>query len=98
MNRISLLGLAAAIAMLSGCASVPMADKGMAGVDAFQTSRVAHAVEEGEKHLAAMKDAILRAGDREGADALPAPVVMAPSVLAEPLQTVDVQLVEQVLR
>lgn len=42
----------------------PMADKGMAGVDAFQTSRVAHAVEEGEKHLAAMKDAILRAGDR----------------------------------
>ena len=42
----------------------PMADKGMEGVDAFQTSRVAHAVEEGEKHLTAMKDAILRAGDR----------------------------------
>lgn len=33
---------------------------------------------------------ILRAGDREGADALPAPVVMAPSVLAEPPQTVTV--------
>jgi hypothetical protein len=43
----------------------PMADKGMEGVDAFQTGRVAHAVEEGEKHLAAMKDAILRAGDRK---------------------------------
>ncbi len=43
----------------------PMADKGMEGVDAFQTGRVAQAVEEGEKHLAAMKDAILRAGDRK---------------------------------
>jgi hypothetical protein len=42
----------------------PMADKGMEGVDAFQTGRVAKAVEEGEKHLNAMKDAILRAGDR----------------------------------
>lgn len=42
----------------------PMADKGMEGVDAFQTGRVAKAVEEGERHLAAMKDAILRAGDR----------------------------------
>ncbi|MFN4193527.1 MAG: 5-bromo-4-chloroindolyl phosphate hydrolysis family protein [Tabrizicola sp.] len=42
----------------------PMADKGMEGVDAFQTDRVAKAVEQGEKHLAAMKDAILRAGDR----------------------------------
>lgn len=43
----------------------PMSDKGMEGIDAFQTSRVAHAVEEGEKHLAAMKDAILRARDRQ---------------------------------
>lgn len=42
----------------------PMADKGMEGIDAFQTGRVAQAVEEGEKHLAAMKDAILRARDR----------------------------------
>lgn len=41
----------------------PMADKGMEGIDAFQTGRVAHAVEEGEKYLAGMKDAILRAGD-----------------------------------
>lgn len=43
----------------------PMTDKGMAGIDTFQTERVAHAVEEGEKHLAAMKDAILRAEDRQ---------------------------------
>jgi hypothetical protein len=43
----------------------PMADKGMEGIDAFQTGRVAKAVEEGEAHLAAMKDAILRAGDRK---------------------------------
>jgi 5-bromo-4-chloroindolyl phosphate hydrolysis protein len=42
----------------------PMADKGMTGIDAFQTGRVAHAVEEGEAHLQAMRDAILRAGDR----------------------------------
>jgi hypothetical protein len=42
----------------------PLADKGMEGVDAFQTDRVARAVAEAETHLAAMKDAILRAGDR----------------------------------
>lgn len=42
----------------------PLADKGMEGIDTFQTARVARAVEEGEAHLAAMKDAILRAGDR----------------------------------
>ena len=42
----------------------PMADKGMEGIDAFQTGRVAHAVEEGEKYLTGMQDAILRAGDR----------------------------------
>lgn len=42
----------------------PTADKGMEGIDAFQTGRVARAVEEGEAHLAAMKDAILRARDR----------------------------------
>lgn len=42
----------------------PLRDKGMEGVDQFQTDRVARAVDEAEKHLAAMKDAILRAGDR----------------------------------
>jgi hypothetical protein len=43
----------------------PLRDKGMEGIDAFQTDRVARAVDEGEKHLTAIKDAILRAGDRQ---------------------------------
>lgn len=42
----------------------PMRDKGAEGIDQFQTDRVARAVDEAEAHLAAMKDAILRAGDR----------------------------------
>ncbi len=42
----------------------PMHDKGMEGIDTFQQDRVARVVGEGEKHLTAMKDAILRAGDR----------------------------------
>lgn len=43
----------------------PLKDKGMEGVDTFQQDRVARAVGEAEKHLVAMKDAILRAGDRQ---------------------------------
>ncbi|MCU0911708.1 MAG: 5-bromo-4-chloroindolyl phosphate hydrolysis family protein [Rhodobacteraceae bacterium] len=43
----------------------PMRDKGMEGVDRHQSDRVARAVDEAERHLAAMKDAILRAGDRQ---------------------------------
>jgi len=43
----------------------PMRDKGASGIDQFQTDRVARAVDEGEKHLAAMHDAILRAKDRQ---------------------------------
>lgn len=43
----------------------PWHNKGMEGIDSFQTDRVARAVDEAEKHLAAMKDAILRAGDRQ---------------------------------
>ncbi len=42
----------------------PMRSKGMEGVDTFQQDRVARAVGEAERHLAAMKDAILRAEDR----------------------------------
>jgi hypothetical protein len=42
----------------------PLRDKGLEGVDQFQTDRVARAVDEGEKYLAGMKDAILRADDR----------------------------------
>jgi hypothetical protein len=43
----------------------PMADKGVEGIDDFQTDRVARAVDVGEAHLKAMKDAILRARDRQ---------------------------------
>ena len=42
----------------------PLGDKGMEGMDQFQTDRVARAVTEAEALLAAMQDAILRAGDR----------------------------------
>lgn len=43
----------------------PLKNKGMEGIDEFQTDRVARAVEEAEKYLAAMKDAVRRAHDRE---------------------------------
>lgn len=39
----------------------PMTDKGLEGMDSFQTERVARVVDEAERHLAAMKDAIRRA-------------------------------------
>ncbi|MBV7409128.1 5-bromo-4-chloroindolyl phosphate hydrolysis family protein [Maritimibacter sp. DP1N21-5] len=43
----------------------PMKNKGLEGVDEFQTDRVARAVGEAEKLLGAMKDAVVRARDRE---------------------------------
>ncbi|MEP2030559.1 MAG: 5-bromo-4-chloroindolyl phosphate hydrolysis family protein [Paracoccaceae bacterium] len=43
----------------------PMKDKGMDGIDTFQQDRVARVVGEAEKHLAAMGEAIARAGDRK---------------------------------
>ena len=43
----------------------PLKNKGMEGIDEFQTDRVARAVEGAEKYLAAMSDAILRARDRD---------------------------------
>ncbi|WP_456387612.1 5-bromo-4-chloroindolyl phosphate hydrolysis family protein [Profundibacter sp.] len=42
----------------------PMRDKGMEGVDQFQTERVARVVDKAEQHLAEISDAILRANDR----------------------------------
>jgi hypothetical protein len=42
----------------------PWANKGMEGIDDFQSDRVAKAVDEGEAYLRAMKDAVLRANDR----------------------------------
>ena len=43
----------------------PMSDKGMEGVDQFQTDRVARAVDKAESFLSAMSDAVKRAGDRQ---------------------------------
>ncbi|WP_371223358.1 5-bromo-4-chloroindolyl phosphate hydrolysis family protein [Roseovarius sp. 2305UL8-3] len=43
----------------------PLKDKGMDGVDQFQTDRVARAVDKAESYLTAMSDAIKRAGDRQ---------------------------------
>jgi len=43
----------------------PMRDKGMEGIDPFQTERVASVVIKAEEHLAQMSDAIKRAGDRK---------------------------------
>ncbi|WP_111733482.1 5-bromo-4-chloroindolyl phosphate hydrolysis family protein [Roseovarius amoyensis] len=43
----------------------PLRDKGMEGIDAFQTDRVARAVDKAESYLKAMADAVRRAGDRQ---------------------------------
>jgi 5-bromo-4-chloroindolyl phosphate hydrolysis protein len=59
-----LFALVGAVLHLGAFGIDPMADKRMEGIDAFQTTRVAHAVEEGEAYLKGMQDAILRAGDR----------------------------------
>lgn len=59
-----LFGLVGAVLHVFSFGLDPLRDKGMEGMDSFQTNRVAHAVEEGEKFLAGMQDAILRAGDR----------------------------------
>lgn len=42
----------------------PMRDKGMEGIDSFQQDRAHRILSEGEAHLTAMQDAILRTGDR----------------------------------
>lgn len=43
----------------------PLSDKGAEGIDSFQTDRVARAVDEAENYLTGMKDAVLRANDRQ---------------------------------
>ncbi|QEU07884.1 5-bromo-4-chloroindolyl phosphate hydrolysis family protein [Paracoccus yeei] len=42
----------------------PMRDKGMEGIDSVQQDRAHRIIAEGEAHLKAMQDAILRTGDR----------------------------------
>jgi 5-bromo-4-chloroindolyl phosphate hydrolysis protein len=58
-------GIAGAILHFIAFGPDPLRNKGMEGVDDFQNQRVATAVDEGEKYLTAMRDAILRAGDRK---------------------------------
>ena len=60
----ALFALAGLVLHLMSFGFDPLHDKGAEGIDAFQTDRVARAVDEAEAHLAAMKDAILRAKDR----------------------------------
>jgi len=60
-----LFGIVGAALHLGAFGPDPLTDKGMEGVDQFQTNRVARAVDEAEAHLRAMQDAILRVGDRQ---------------------------------
>lgn len=50
----------------------PLKSKGMEGIDTFQQDRVARVVDEAEKLLAGMSDAIKRAGDRPATERLAA--------------------------
>tara|TARA_R110002049_G_scaffold10127_8_gene50616 strand:+ start:3693 stop:4607 length:915 start_codon:yes stop_codon:yes gene_type:complete len=59
-----LFGLAAGGLHIAAFGVDPMTSKGMEGVDEFQQDRVARVVDEAEKLLASMSDAIKRAGDR----------------------------------
>jgi len=66
----ALLGVLAGALHLISFGPDPMSDKGMAGVDAFQTERVASAVAEAERHLTAMREAARPVADREIMDKL----------------------------
>lgn len=65
-----IFGVLGGVLHLTAFGPDPLKDKGMEGIDAFQTDRVARAVEGAEAHLAAMSDAILRARDRSVEDRL----------------------------
>ncbi len=56
----AIYGVAATGLQLAAFGLDPLTDKGIEGIDDFQQSRVARAVEEAESHLRAMRDAILR--------------------------------------
>ncbi|MBY6138902.1 5-bromo-4-chloroindolyl phosphate hydrolysis family protein [Leisingera daeponensis] len=60
----AIYGAAAAGLHITAFGIDPLRDKGVEGVDDFQQSRVARAVDEAEQSLAVMKDAALRARDR----------------------------------
>ena len=59
-----IFGLAAGGLHLAAFGIDPVKHKGMEGIDTFQQDRVSRVVDEAEKHLSAMSDAILSAGDR----------------------------------
>lgn len=60
-----LFGLCASGLHLAAFGIDPLTSKGMEGVDTFQQDRVARVVDEAEKYLDAMTDAIKRANDRQ---------------------------------
>ncbi|UWQ20761.1 5-bromo-4-chloroindolyl phosphate hydrolysis family protein [Jannaschia sp. W003] len=62
-------GIVAAALHVAAFGLDPMRDKGMEGVDRLQTDRAARSVEEGRRLLAQMRDAVLRARDREALEA-----------------------------
>ena len=59
-----IFGAAAAALHIGAFGIDPMRNKGMEGIDTFQQDRVARAVDEAERHLNAMKDAVKRSGER----------------------------------
>jgi hypothetical protein len=61
----AIYGLAAGALHLGAFGIDPLKNKGMEGIDTFQQDRVARVVDEAEKYLAEMSDAVLRAGDRQ---------------------------------
>jgi len=61
----AIYGIAGLALHLASFGIDPLKDKGMEGIDTFQQDRVARVVDEAAAHLDAMKDAILRAGDRD---------------------------------
>jgi hypothetical protein len=65
-----LLGALAGVLHSASFGLDPMSDKGMEGVDSFQTERVATAVAEAERHLAAMREAARPVADRALMDAI----------------------------
>lgn len=64
MAGAGIIGVVGSVLQWLTFGSDPMRDKGMEGIDSFQQDRVARIVAEGEDYLRAMRDAILRTGDR----------------------------------
>ncbi|WP_370402556.1 5-bromo-4-chloroindolyl phosphate hydrolysis family protein [Sulfitobacter sp. JB4-11] len=62
-----LYGLCAGALHLAAFGIDPLKSKGAEGIDSLQQDRVARVVDEAEKHLAAMRDAMTRANDRTAA-------------------------------